>query len=470
MKKKYKLSHYLIFNESHIDKNLVIIYSTTTNKLLRISCVLLDMLQRNEFTELPKELLEKLIEDRVIVDENEDELLTIINENKKYDFDDSTLFEVIQPSAWCQLGCYYCGQSHKKDLLSDQTIINIGNRIFEKLKNNRKYKTLTIGWFGGEPLTGINTMRKLNNVIKKHCEELNITLKNSILVSNGMSLKPDIYREMVEDFKISQIEITIDGIGSYHDEHRYLKKDQGGSFDIIYNNLKNILNSDFFSHKEQKITIRCNVDHKNFLGVEPLIKKLAEDDLHQKIDYLYFASIYSWAQNDAHKQSLTKEEFAFHKLKWELMKIRLGYRSSNIHKRKYNTCILTNSSSEMYDTYGNVYNCTEVSFTDVYKDSKYTIGNVNKSVSGKRNYQNWYDKVWENKESQCNSCKLFPICGSACPKSWMEGNPPCPTIRFSIKDEIQLHEVKLHSRTNAELLMNLDSFEKKIKIENMKYD
>jgi radical SAM protein with 4Fe4S-binding SPASM domain len=118
----------------------------------------------------------------------------------------------------------------------------------------------------------------------------------------------------------------------------------------------------------------------------------------------------------------------------------------------------------------NLYNCTEVSFTDVYKDSKYTIGNVNKSVSGKRNYQNWYDKVWENKESQCNSCKLFPICGSACPKSWMEGNPPCPTIRFSIKDEIQLQEVKLHSRTNAELLMNLDSFEKKIKIENMKYD
>lgn len=466
---KYRLSHYLFFNQSFIDNNQTLIYSTITNKLLRISNLFADLLKNNEFSKLPTSTFDKLLNDRIIVNSDDDELLTLIGENKKHEIDDSTLFEVIQPSAWCQLGCYYCGQSHKKDVLTDETIANIGKRMYEKLKKNTKYKALTIGWFGGEPLTGINTMRKLNTIIKNYCEELGVELKNSILVTNGMSLKPDIYREMIEDFKISQFEITLDGLGEFHDSHRYLKKDKEGSFDIIYNNVANILNSDFFSRESQKITIRCNVDKKNFLGVEPLINKLAEDKLHNKIEHLYFASIYSWAQNDAHMESLRKEEFAYYKLKWELLKIRLGYNVSNIAKRKYNTCMLTSNNSEMYDTYGNVYNCTEVSFTDVYKNSKYVIGNVNKEIPQERNHLDWYDKVWGNKGYQCNSCKIFPICGSACPKSWMEGNAPCPTIRYSIKDEIQLQEIKIHSKTKTELFEYLEVFDKNIQMENMKY-
>lgn len=465
---EYKLSHYLIFNESHTDPNQVIIYSTVSSKLLKISTPLAGILQRNEFHKLPNETLERLIKDRIIINEQEDELLTVINENKKSTAESSNLYEVIQPSAWCQLGCYYCGQDHTKNVLSDLSVKNITDRIYGKLKTG-KYKSMNIGWFGGEPLTGLNTMRKLNNIIKLYCEELGIELKDSVLVTNGMSLKPEIYKEMVNDFKISQFEITIDGIDEYHDQHRYLKKEKAGSFDLIYKNITNILNSDFYTNGNQKMTIRCNVDRKNFDGVDPLIRKMAEDNLHKKISHLYFASIYSWAQNDAHKESLTKEEFAFYKLKWELLKIKLGYNSNDVPKRKLNTCILTTKDSDMYDAYGNVYSCSEVSLTDVYKKSKYVLGNVNKGVSNDRSYTDWYDKVWEKKEYQCNSCKLFPICGSACPKSWMEGNPPCPTIRFSIKDDIKLKEIKIQSETQDELIKFLDSFEKSLAIENMKY-
>lgn len=465
---EYKLSHYLIFNSSHTDENQTLIYSTISSKLLRVSNKLAELLQRKEFNKLPHNTLTKLIDDRVIIPDTEDELLTVINENKKNATESVTLYEVIQPSAWCQLGCYYCGQDHTKSVLSDESIKNITDRIYGKLKTG-KYKFLSIGWFGGEPLTGLATMRKLNDTIKMYCAELGIELKNSVLVTNGMSLKPNIYEEMVNDFKINQFEITIDGLGKYHDEHRFLKKDKEGSYDLIYKNISNILNSDFYTTRTEKMTIRCNVDRKNFEGVEPLIHQLAADNLHHKIDHLYFASIYSWAKNDAHMKSLTKEEFAYYKLKWELLKIKLGYKTNDIAKRKYNTCILTTKDSEMYDAYGNVYSCSEVSLTDVYKNSKYVLGNVNKSISGERSYSDWYDKVWERKESQCNSCKLFPICGSACPKSWMEGNPPCPTVRYSIKEEIKLKEIKIQSETRSDLNKYLDSFEKELTIEKMKY-
>ncbi|MBT2621280.1 radical SAM protein [Chryseobacterium sp. ISL-6] len=465
---EYKLSHYLIFTESHTDPNQVLIYSTVSSKLLKISALFALILQRNELHKLPKETLERLINDRIIIKEEEDELLTVITENKKSSTESTNLYEVIQPSAWCQLGCYYCGQDHTKNVLSDLSVKNITDRIYVKLKTG-KYKTMNIGWFGGEPLTGLSTMRKINNIVRLHCEELDIELKGSVLVTNGMSLKPDIYKEMVNDFKINQFEITIDGIGEYHDKHRYLKKEKAGSYELIYRNISNILNSDFYAIAHQSMTIRCNVDRKNFDGVDPLIRQLAEDNLHNKINHLYFASIYSWAQNDAHKESLTKEEFAYYKLKWELLKLKLGYNSNELPKRKLNTCILTTKDSDMYDAYGNVYSCSEVSLTDVYKKSKYVLGNVNKEVSNDRSYTDWYDKVWEKKEYQCNSCKLFPICGSACPKSWMEGNPPCPTIRYSIKDDIKLKEIKIHSETKDELIKFIDSFEETLAIENMKY-
>lgn len=466
---EYKLSQYIYFVNSQTSTNHIVVYSTISNVLLKISNHLATILQEGKFDKIPSKTLNLLMEKKILKSKEEEELQSIINENYQSNIDNTNLYEVIQPSAWCQLGCYYCGQNHTKDKLSDQLVHKITERIYKKLEGG-KYKTLNIGWFGGEPLTGFNTMRKINNILKSHCKKLGIEIKGSVLVTNGMSLKPNIYKELVEDFKIDHIEVTIDGIGKLHDEHRYQKKDNRGSFDIIYNNIKNIVNSYFYDITEPKIMIRCNVDSINFGGVEKFIKKLAEDNIHTKIKNLYFASIYSWANNDAHKISLTKPEFAYHKLKWEILKIKLGYKTTSSLKRKLNTCILTTSDSDMYDTFGNVYSCTEVSLTDIYKESKYFIGNIEDEIKGNNNreYSDWYDKVWDNKSSQCNSCKLFPVCGSACPKSWMEGIPPCPPFRFNIREEIRLKEILSHS-DSSDFFNLLDSFDKGLDINLMHY-
>lgn len=435
-----KLSYYTIVS-SPVDRNGTrVIYSTRSGSMLTISDYCFQALMHNDISLLPDSIREKLTAAMVLVSENEDEIDSVIQENREHtETKASRLYEIIQPTAMCQLGCYYCGQKHTKDYLSNDLIGKITERIANKFVQG-DYKSIYIGWFGAEPLMALPQMRIIYSQLKTRIGDDSIPVSGKI-VTNGLSLKPAIFEELITKFNIDHFEITIDGIGQYHDQHRYTKSGEA-SFDIIYGNLKAALESKVFAESNCTITIRCNVDYKNVEGVEPLIRKIAADNLQKKIDKLYFIGIYSWGGNDAHKNSLTKEKFAMMKLKWEILKLRLGYRQrEKLYIRKKQTCIATGGTTEMYDAFGNIYNCTEIPYADIYKDSEYILGNLKddhqKNLTNKP-HNDWYDIVKNTDKYPCHSCKLLPVCGGSCPKSWTEGNPACPSFKFSILKELEL--------------------------------
>ena len=469
---QYKLSSYVVFSDSVIDTSKVLVYSTRTSKLLKISREFKDLLKNDLFEDIPDDTIDYLLKHKVLVADTEQELSTVIEENKAHNKKNSaTLYEVIQPSAWCQLGCHYCGQEHKEKLLGELEIDKIIDRIEGKLVEGN-CTGLEIGWFGGEPLSGLSSMRIINAKLKEMTSRHNVKYQSKI-VTNGVNLKFAVFQELIEDFNVKHMEVTLDGLGDFHDQNRALKTKKG-SFHTIYNNLTTILLSDYFDISKHSISIRCNVNKDNFAGIPPLLHKLKEDNLHNKIRHIYFMSIYSWAQNDADQSSYTKEEFAFLRLKLECLKILLGYPYSFVlpRDRKYNTCMATDSRSEMYDPYGNIFNCTEVSLTDVYKDTAYEMGNVKFVEPGskpKRIFSNWFESIEKNPHYQCHSCKVFPICGGGCPKSWMEKNAPCPTFRNSIAADIQLKEIMSYAENEVKVDM-VASFEKGLKASDFIYN
>ena len=110
---KLKLSYYTIFTE--IDNFTIVLYSSRTGESLSIQTKHWNNINVGNFEKLPLELLEKLIEFKLLVPVEEDELALVINENINDIQESTTLYQVIQPSANCQLGCGYCGQKHTKD-------------------------------------------------------------------------------------------------------------------------------------------------------------------------------------------------------------------------------------------------------------------------------------------------------------------------------------------------------------------
>lgn len=433
----YKLSKYIILVE--VKEDVFIIFSTRTTKQVLLFKESYQKILNGEFKSLNKDIFETLISSYILVPESENELLTIIEENNLSNKHTTALYQVIMPSANCQLGCGYCGQKHDKKQLDISYYTKLIERLDYKLKSG-SFESLSIAWFGGEPLMALNSLCDLSFKLQKLAKENEVKYISKI-VTNGLSLKKNVFLDLVKNHKVKSFEITLDGTEEFHDKRRFLKSGEK-SFQIIFNNLKDIFTLKEFDDLNVNLSIRCNVDVQNYHGVLPLIKLMSENNFQEKISGFYVAPIHSWG-NDAHLQALEKEVFSQNEIDWLIEQFHYGFRPNILPNRIYQVCMATTPSSELIDANGSIYNCTEVSYVPSY-GSKYLLGNIqhiDPTIEIKnRPFEDWNQLVMENKSnSPCHSCIMMPVCGGACPKSWEEGNIACPSAKYNISDRVALN-------------------------------
>jgi uncharacterized protein len=445
-----KLSQYTVFSNPVDDSGKVLVFSTRSGSILAISSLCHQFLTTNHVELIPGEMLQKLMHACVVVPESDNELDSIISENiASCNDDNGTLLMVIQPSANCQLGCYYCGQAHTKNSIQKHTYDTIISRIKNKLEKGT-YHSLVISWFGGEPLMALGEMRDITRQLQTICAERGVIYKSK-MVSNGLALKEQVFVELVRDMGMRSIEITLDGIEEDHDSHRYTKGG-GKSFKTIYSNLKNIVNRSDFRELNCKISIRCNIDELNKDAFMPLFHKLRSDKILSSLVSCYAASIYSWG-NDAHKGALARVEYAEKELNWDSELFQIGFRKWSIPARNRKLCLATIPSQEMFDAFGNTYNCTEISYVPAYDNSEYKVGQVEGDyyiplpvvkTSDAINLANWNETLKTDK-FPCHTCNMLPVCGGRCPKQWYEGNAACPSAKYIMPDRLVAHYFMLNS-------------------------
>jgi len=441
MIKLFKLSKYIVFTNSINSKNDRIVYSTRTCKPLLLSEELYNTLIRNNFESIPHPIFNKLIEKKIIIDSHKDEYLDVVEENEDMTKSSRFLYEVIQPTSACQLDCDYCGQTKTNKILSKEHASLIINRIKRKLEQNN-FKTLGIAWFGGEPLIAIEKIRSITQELKGICKEKNINYVAK-MATNGVALTRERFELLVNKLDITDIEITLDGTKEYHDRFRH-KKDGKGSFNIILSNLIEIAKIKDID-KKCHVTVRCNVNKFNEANIPALINLLYENQLHKKYRF-YAKSIHSWAQNNADKDSLELSVFASKEIEWMKKMKDMDFNVDlGLPKRRYSSCLAVLPFSAMYDANANVYSCTEVSFTEVYVNSGYHLGqlpNVRKSEI----YENWYKEIGQ---LPCRDCSVFPICGGGCLKKWRENKIPCLPLKYNLKDKILMSYLATNKKNNT---------------------
>jgi uncharacterized protein len=425
---KYKLSKYI--TEININ-NSVVIYSLRTCKTIKISTELWEILKTKKINKIPEETINELIKLKILVSTviNEFDDVNLENNSKNIS---NTLYEVIMPSANCQMGCFYCGQNHVNKNISNYNIEKILNTIEKKLING-KYSHLEIGWFGGEPLIAIPEIKIITEKLYQLCDKFNLTYESKV-VTNGLKLTSNVYDKLTKNYGVNNIEITIDGTPEFHNSRRNLKSNsEKDTFNKIIYNIKTILNKG----TSCKITIRCNVDKDNEDSVIPLIDILYNENILNKISF-YTAKIHDWGDkiNLEHIENFNYEKSEINWIKHLLSK---NYLPSLLPKRKYNVCLATNSNSNVYDIYGNVFKCTEIPYTNNYQDSKYFIGKIeNYDTNEMKTFKDEWIKQIKNNETHCFDCSFYPVCGGACPKSW-EKIIPCPSFKFNIKEKLEIY-------------------------------
>ncbi|GAB4033922.1 radical SAM protein [Spirosoma jeollabukense] len=434
----FKRSHYIVATDTiagFIPKRVLL--ATRTARVLVITEALYQKLEREAWDEMHDNDFDKLRQIEAIVPASEYELRLIIDRNKAAVADSRTLYHVIQPTAMCQLGCGYCGQRHTKDYIGG----NAAERILERIESKftlKPYNHVEIAWFGGEPLMAYAQIRELTPKIQEMANRHGCTY-SAKLVTNGLSLKEPIFLELVRKYGINTIEVTLDGTAEYHDARRHTKEGLS-TFKLIFQNLVKIYNRSDFKELGCSISIRCNVDERNNESVVSLIRLLADHNLQDKISYFYVAPIHSWG-NDAHKLSLEKQAFADQEIDWLIEQFKQGFSPGLVPKLNPEVCLSVTPDAEVFDAFGNVFDCTEVPYVEAYENTEYILGNVNnglESLSSHRELLSFNDEILAGKYS-CSSCPMLPVCGGGCPKSWRENIAACPTNKFNIKDKLLMH-------------------------------
>lgn len=447
----YKLSYYTICTGT-VDaaRDLCILYATRTATPILINSTLLAEVSNGIFENISIKLMGLLIKSEAIVPFEEKELEELASrakisahEEKKY------LSFTVQTTANCQLGCHYCGQQHSKHNMGLDVVENVIKR-FEHKMSEKAYEEVDISWFGGEPLMSWSVMKYLSKELKKITLAHNCSY-SSHLVSNGLSLKGDIYEDLAKELDCKFIDITLDGTAAYHDTRR-MTKSNANSFDIIFSNILGIVNRPDYPINGCRISIRCNVDDTNAASVADVIDLLVAHEMQDKVSF-YIAPVYSWG-NDAHLNT-NKTDIADREIDWFIKMYQCGFKSSVLPKTKELVCSAVNPDFELIDPWGKVYNCTETPLVPFY-GAEHVIGNINTSITEIKKYEDrpftdWYDQILDSSNGYyCTTCKILPVCGGRCPKSWVDGVPACPSMKFNMEDRLVL--TYLYAQSNFEEL------------------
>lgn len=437
-----KVSQYAISSSAFPIKNALpqrVLFSTRSTSSLLIADSHWTTALRGEWELLPPDLLEVLRRDQYIVPAQEDELQSVLSENTRASAESTQLVQVIQPSAACQLGCFYCGQEHSSTSLSehrqDALVRRIEGRLNTALKRGAPYQYFNVGWFGAEPLLGMKAIRRLSPKLLRLAKGFDCDYSARV-ITNGVRLTPALAHELYDKYAVSYIEITLDGAQPQHDLRRFTKAGKG-SFDNIFTNLKAVAADEDLRFE---LVIRSNVDASNADQIPELIDLLADNGIHQRAK-LYFSPVYSWG-NDAHTGSLPPETYAEVETEWLAQMLRRGYVIDLLPSRHPIVCLALQRGGRVTDAFGTEFNCTEVPYVPTYgTPNHYAVGDVEADTDPVHPlfFQSWHEDIAESKYSPCASCRILPVCGGACPKAWHDGNPPCPSTKLNIEDRMLLN-------------------------------
>lgn len=436
-----KMSRYIVASDAlHCDQagfDGRVIFSTRSGAVLTISHHAWDALQRGRFEQLGAVQRQRLEQEEFLVPHGQDELATMIGQNQGAIATSDTLYQVVQPSAWCQLDCSYCGQEHTRHTLDAKQQQRFIGRVRERLASGT-YRHLKIGWFGAEPLAGLSAIRTLSKLAISTAQEYGCGYSARI-VTNGLALTPAIARELVREHAVAEAEITLDGTALEHDRLRYTKNGKG-SFARIFANLVAVAHDG-----ELRLVVRCNVSRANAGGVSALIDALAAAGLAPLISF-YTSPVYAWG-NDAHQTALEQQEFADMELEWLAQQARLGFRVGLVPQRRRIVCMSVQRHAEVVDAFGATYNCTEVPYVPAYgTPNSYEIRIPADSIKVKvhaheapaMRLRHFNEQITQGEHPQCADCAMLPVCGGQCPKSWEEAHAPCPSAKHNMRERLNI--------------------------------
>ena len=379
------------------------------------------------------DLFKKFKKQGLIINYNE---LSMIDSMAKCNCASGGVIMTICPTLNCNFNCPYCFEKHLPGKMSEEIQDKIV-QLTEKMLKIVKRKTLSVTWYGGEPLLAPEIIENLSNKLIELCKKEDVIYSAGI-ITNGYLLNQDIV-DMLNKVKVFSYQITLDGIDVTHNKTRKLVNGEG-TFERIGENLRTL-------KIKGNINIRHNVHKDNANEINMLrnfVKSLAKQS-GNKIGY-YPAFVFDNAaeKREGQVDFLDEEE----KIELESKK---DFNLFSSGKAQYcgsqllYTCVI--------DPKGNLYKCWE----DVDKSER-SFGHVNSwnpnnplmTATNPDILTTYFNLTGSSLDEECVNCIWLPLCRGGCPSKRLYSKKVCvsyknePEVFLSkiIKDNIKKWEVR----------------------------
>lgn len=356
-----------------------------------------------------------------LVDDNEDETFkqNCIRMTEKYCIDKKITYVTILTTLNCNARCWYCFENGTKRYdMSDDVV----NDTIKFLIENGDPNDLEIRWFGGEPLMRKDTIYKISKALLD--KGFNI---NSVITTNGLLFDKAFSQVMKENYGLTRVQITIEGINEDYNNIRKYPDYAGNAFDKVIENIQGAIDNGI------KVNVRVNFS--------PTMKNSADDTieyLHNRFGnsiYIYVSPVYGTDQ-----EPCKKDGTYLYFLK-KLIDYKYIQNLSQCYLRpKTIFCGAQRMNNFAIAPDGKLYKC-EHELT--VKHAERNVGSVQKGIEYNSIYKFWCEEYEQNLE--CQECVLLPICQGGCKgaRALPEIGEICPPYKPYMKDLLlEMYKIK----------------------------
>lgn len=391
-----KISRYNVcVDVKELDQLLV--YNTLKKNVVLLKNNIYDLLQQNRLNDIDANVISELKELGFILENEIDEIKQVMDYFEKVKNNKKILSAKILTTYDCNFDCKYCYEKHilSNDYMSDEVATQICN-FYEK-EITHQTEIISCTFYGGEPLLNTDIIiiiaQKLNQLAKNKGLQFHYNI-----ITNGYCFNEEIIKDMVS-LKLKSVWITLDGPPEIHDIRRSLKNKEG-TFNIILNNIKTLIN-----YEQVSVYIGVNYDKENYYYLPRMLEILKENNLSDKL-HIDFSPTQKTVYENEHCDLLFAEDRKSLEHLKKIVELSKEY-GFNVAKRvEIGLCALYSDSNFVIDPMGNIFKCSWL-----LKNDEYKFGNVLED-NYERSNSNTFKSVidWDI----CGECSYLPICGGGC--------------------------------------------------------
>jgi uncharacterized protein len=341
----------------------------------------------------------------------------------------------VMPTENCNFRCVYCYEDFKRNRMPAEVLDSL-IRFVEREAD--RLRTLSVSWFGGEPLAAIHIVDHLSKSFLKICEKSGINYSASMTTNGYLLTRTNC--DICLAARISRFQITLDGPADVHNQLRPLAGG-GRSFERILHNLRELRDR----HTGFHVRIRVNFTPESTELIPAFIRSLGADFGHDERFSVCFRPVGHWGgHRDREIAVCDQHQGEAHEISFMGMALEAGFSLAawrEVLQPFGSTCYAASPQSFVVGSNGAIYKCT-VALNDVRNH----VGHLSSDGCLELNHglhERWI-RSGEEKDIACQECRFRPACqGNLCPLERLnEEEKRCPTAQRENGSYLQLLAVE----------------------------